>query len=104
GGVAVTLEAKDDGKGDEFLRKEKITKAIDIISTRINAFGVAEPIVRPVGTNRIEVLLPGLNTKDNPDVVNNVKAPARLDFRTVHPTISPAQGVETPAGYELMTL
>jgi SecD/SecF fusion protein len=104
GGVAVTLEAKDDGKGDEFQKREKITKAIDIISTRINAFGVAEPIVRPVGTNRIEVLLPGLNTKDNPDVVNNVKAPARLDFRTVHPTLSPAPGVDTPPGYELMTL
>jgi len=104
GGVAVTLEARDDGKGDEFMKKEKITKAIDIISTRINAFGVAEPIVRPVGNNRIEVLLPGLNTKDNPDVVNNVKAPARLDFRTVHPTLSPGAGIDVPTGYETMTL
>jgi SecD/SecF fusion protein len=104
GGVAVTLEAKDDGKSDEYQRREKITKAIDIISTRINAFGVAEPIVRPIGTNRIEVLLPGLNTRDNPDVVNNVKAPARLDFRTVHPTLSPGAGTDTPPGYELMAL
>jgi SecD/SecF fusion protein len=106
GGVAVTLEAVDrpgDTANDQ-ARKEKISKAIDIISKRINDFGVAEPVIRQVGTNRIEVQLPGVNTRDNPDIVNNVKAPARLDFRTVHPTLSPAPGVETPPGYEVMTL
>jgi SecD/SecF fusion protein len=102
GGVSVTLEAKDDPKADAYQKKEKITKAIEIISARVNAFGVAEPLVRQVGDNRIEVQLPGLNTRDNPDIINNVKAPARLDFRMVHPTLSPGPGVETPAGYEIM--
>ena len=55
GGVAITLEAKDDGKSDDFQRKEKITKAIEIISNRINGLGVSEAIVRPVGTNRIDI-------------------------------------------------
>ncbi len=106
GGVAFTLEAVDrpGTHEDDYARKEKITKAIDIISNRINAFGVAEPLIRQVGTNRIEVQLPGLNTKDNPDIVNQVKAPARLDFRLVHPTLTPGPGVETPPGYEVMTL
>jgi SecD/SecF fusion protein len=104
GGVAVTLEVDETklSSASEHDRSEKITKAIDIIHTRINAFGVAEPIIRPVGTNRIEVQLPGLNIKDNPDVINNVKAPARLDFRVVHPTATPGPGVDTPAGYEIM--
>ena len=62
---------------------------------------LSEPIVRPVGTNRIEVQLPALNTKDNPDVVNNVKAPARLDFRTVHPTLTPGAGAGLLAAYAL---
>src|SRR3954469_21077846 len=62
GGVAFTLEAIDRPADapDPYARKQKITKAIDIISTRINAFGVAEPQIRQVGENRIEVQLPGL--------------------------------------------
>jgi SecD/SecF fusion protein len=38
-----------------------------------------------VGENRIEIQLPGVSTQDNPEVVNSVKKPARLDFRLVHP-------------------
>ncbi|MGH7946124.1 MAG: protein translocase subunit SecDF, partial [Opitutaceae bacterium] len=66
GGVAFTLEAKDEpGKNiDTYQRQEKLQKAIDIIGTRINGFGVAEPIIRPIGDNRIEIQLPGVSTKD----------------------------------------
>jgi SecD/SecF fusion protein len=107
GGVAFTLEvdeaaiAATTGEGE---RQEKLSKAIEIISSRINAFGVAEPLIRPVGDARIEVQLPGVSTKDNPEVVNAVKKPARLDFRVVHPTLLPGASVETPPGYEIMTL
>ncbi|HEY8933132.1 MAG TPA: protein translocase subunit SecDF, partial [Rariglobus sp.] len=67
GGVAFTLEAADtpatanlrDGE-----RKEKLSKAIEIIGERINGLGVAEPLIRAVGENRIEVQLPGINTND----------------------------------------
>ena len=106
GGIAVTLEVDEKAAGvdNPQARMEKITKAIDIIHTRINSFGVAEPIIRPVGTNRIEVQLPGLNTRDNPEVVENVKKPARLDFRVVHPTLTPGPGVDTPPGHEILTL
>jgi SecD/SecF fusion protein len=106
GGIAVTLEVDEKAAGTDNpqARQEKITKAIDIIHARINAFGVAEPIIRPIGANRIEVQLPGLNTRDNPEVVDNVKKPARLDFRVVHPALSPGPGVDTPPGYELLTL
>jgi SecD/SecF fusion protein len=106
GGVAFTLEAVDKpGETiDPYQREEKLKKAIEIIEARINGFGVAEPVIRPVGENRIEIQLPGLSTKDNPDVVDNVKAPARLDFRVVHPTAMPGPGVETPPGYEIKLL
>ena len=106
GGVAFTLEVDDKAAKADNLQdqKEKITKAIEIIHTRINAFGVAEPIIRQIGTNRIEIQLPGLNTKDNPEVLDAVKKPARLDFRVVHPSLSPSAGVETPPGYEILTL
>jgi SecD/SecF fusion protein len=55
-----------------------------------------------VGTNRIEVQLPGISTKDNPEVVNSLKKPARLDFKLVHPFAQPPQ--EVPPGYETLAL
>jgi len=127
GGIAVTLEVDQNAadrnakavKGAasqaptarstdyEEVRKEDLTKAIEIISSRINAFGVAEPIVLPVGTNRIEIELPGVNTKDNPEILENIKKPAQLSFHLVHPTLSPDSASlrpgEAPPGYELMT-
>jgi SecD/SecF fusion protein len=106
GGVAFTLEVDEKAVGDQDVeqRKEKITKAIEIIHTRIDAFGVAEPVIRQVGTNRIEIQLPGLSTKDNPEVLDAVKKPARLDFRIVHPTLTPGAGVDAPPGYEVLVL
>jgi SecD/SecF fusion protein len=108
GGVSVTLEVDPAAaaKLSEDARKEKLSKAIDIIAARINSFGIAEPVIRAVGENRIEIQLAGINTKDNPDVVDNIKKPARLDFRTVHPTLSPEMVPpgEIPPGYEIMTL
>src|SRR5690606_27996618 len=72
GGVAFTLEAREEPgqEEDPYQRREKLQKAIEIISTRIDGFGVAEPVIRPIGDNRIEIQLPGISTKDNPDVVD----------------------------------
>ncbi|HEY4988974.1 MAG TPA: protein translocase subunit SecD, partial [Opitutaceae bacterium] len=109
GGVGFTLEAdlgnKTAGYDEETANKEKLTKAIEIISARINSIGVAEPLIRAVGTNRIEVQLPGINTKDNPDVLDQVKKPARLDFRMVYPFATPetVRPGEVPPGYEVKT-
>ncbi|HEX2099569.1 MAG TPA: protein translocase subunit SecDF, partial [Candidatus Synoicihabitans sp.] len=108
GGVAFTLEVAESAEEavPEHERREKLDKAIEIIGERINAFGVAEPVIRPVGDNRIEVQLPNVSTKDNPEVVDSVKKPARLDFRRVHPYLTPENTAagEAPPGYEALTL
>ncbi len=109
GGVAFTLEVDEVAAASANLAKderaEKLGKAIDIIGERINGLGVAEPIVRPVGDSRIEVQLPGVNTRDNPEVLDAVKKPARLDFRLVHAFADPATTPpgEAPIGYEVKT-
>jgi SecD/SecF fusion protein len=109
GGIGFTLEAdlgtKTAGYDEETANREKLSKAIEIISARINSMGVAEPLIRAVGANRIEVQLPSINTKDNPDVLDQVKKPARLDFREVYPYAMPAtnQTGEIPPGYEIKT-
>ncbi len=108
GGVAFVLQVTEPVGTDVDVRQreEDLTKAIEIIGDRVNAFGVSEPIIRPVGNNRIEVQLAGLSTKDNPEVVDQLKKPARLDFRLVHPTASPTgrPGEVPPPGYQVMVL
>ncbi len=104
GGVAFTLEVDESAsaKDSQQARQEKLTKAIEIIGNRINGLGVSEPIIRPVGTNRIEVQLAGVSTRDNPEVLNSLKKPARLDFKLVHAYATPP--MEPPPGYDAMTL
>ncbi|HVU32007.1 MAG TPA: protein translocase subunit SecD [Opitutaceae bacterium] len=109
GGVAVTLEMVDSkqpaGANGEYIHQKKIEQAIDILTRRINGFGVAEPLIRPVGNNRIEVQVPGIDTKTNPEVIDAIKKPARLEFRLVkadtQPTTTPPTDV--PPGYEVLS-
>jgi SecD/SecF fusion protein len=108
GGVAFTLEVDEKAFADlpSDVREEKLAHALNIISERVNGLGVAEPIVRAVGENRIEVQLPGVNTKDNPEVLDSVKKPARLDFRLVMQGTNgmlqaPPPG-SVPPGYEVL--
>ncbi len=103
GGVAYTLEIEAAAaSGNPEAGQEKLSKAIEIIDNRINGLGVTEPIIRAIGANRIEVQLPGVSTKDNPEIATNLVKPARLDFKMVHPVIAPPQ--DTPPGYERMVL
>ncbi len=109
GGVAFTLEVDDKAFGDlpTDVREEKLKHALSIISDRVNGLGVAEPVVRAIGDNRIEVQLPGVNTKDNPEVLESVKKPARLDFRIVLQGTSgmaqPPSPASVPPGYEVLS-
>jgi SecD/SecF fusion protein len=107
GGVSVTLEVDESAiaNDNDYARQQKLSKAVEVISNRVNQFGVSEPIIRPVGKNRIEVQVAGLDTKTNPDVVDAIKKPARLDFRLVHPQIPASpQPQEAPPGYEILPI
>jgi SecD/SecF fusion protein len=110
GGVSVTLEVDEKAisADSDYARAQKLSKAVEVISNRVNQFGVSEPVIRPVGKNRIEVQVAGLDTRTNPDVVEAIKKPARLDFRLVHPQIAPSVQPmpvqEVPAGYEVLPL
>ncbi len=105
GGVAMTLQVDPAAfEGVEaYERREKLSKAIEIIGARVDTYGVSEPIVRSIGDERIEVQIAGISLKDNPEVLDDIKRPARLDFREVHRTDRP--GIDpVPFGYEAMTL
>ncbi len=65
-----------------FLKTQRgmaLDRAIEIIRTRVDRFGVTEPSIVKQGTDRIIVELPGV---DDPErVMNLLKGTARLEFR-----------------------
>ncbi|MEX2381122.1 MAG: protein translocase subunit SecD [Opitutales bacterium] len=108
GGVAFILRVAERPDVDEpdWQRREQLQKAIEIIRSRADGLGVAEPVIRPVGDDRIEVQLPGLTTRDNPEAADALQKPALLEFRLVHRTADPriTPEDEWPVGYEVLYL
>jgi SecD/SecF fusion protein len=103
GGVSVTFRANDTQlASNETERTSQMDKAREIIDKRVNSLGVAEPIIRLKGTDAIEVQMPGVSTKDNPDIISTIGKPALLEFSTVHRTISPRETPVAPVGYRRM--
>jgi SecD/SecF fusion protein len=105
GGISYVLKI-DDSKFENLgtLEKtEQLNKAIDIIRQRIDGLGVSEPLLRVFGRNCIEIQLPGISTKDNPEIVDTIKKPAKLEFKLLHPTLTPKSKSEpAPIGYEVL--
>lgn len=78
GGVYVVLEAVDTPEAT--VTDERVKQAMAIIENRVNAFGVAEPIVQLQGTRRIIVELAGVSDPD--EAVQNLIKTAYLEFKT----------------------
>jgi SecD/SecF fusion protein len=100
GGVSFTLkvdptgaESGEKGAGDKsnVSHADMVNQAIQVMEQRVNQFGVAEPVIRPVGDLSLEVQLPGEDAANNPDVIDALKKPAKLEFRQVHRTERPAE-------------
>ncbi|MDR1255277.1 MAG: protein translocase subunit SecD [Puniceicoccales bacterium] len=105
GGVAFSLEINPKvllGK-ESWERQRLVQKAIEVIASRIDSLGVTEPIIRPRGDHAIEVQLPGISLETNPDVVQALKKPAKLEFRLVNDSLDPMQE-NLPSGYERLWL
>ncbi|MEY3548100.1 MAG: hypothetical protein RLZZ552_467 [Verrucomicrobiota bacterium] len=100
GGVSFTLkvdptgaEAGEKSAGDKsnVSSADMVSQALQVMEQRVNQFGVAEPVLRPVGDLSLEVQLPGEDAANNPDVIDSLKKPAKLEFRQVHRTERPAE-------------
>ncbi len=106
GGVGVTMKIDETAQSQlsAFEQEEQLKDAISIMGERLDGSGVAEPIIRPRGSDAIEIQMPGASTKENPEIIDIIKKPARLEFRRIHDTLSPTQGAlsKAPIGYELL--
>jgi preprotein translocase subunit SecD len=78
GGMHLSLEV-DESRQAVADKSDALDRALKVVRTRIDQFGVAEPVVQKVGTDRIIVELPGI---DDPDRARSVvEAQAFLEFQ-----------------------
>lgn len=109
GGIGVTFQVADPNFTDlpSYQQEEQLSKVVSILRQRLDSTGVAEPVIRPVGEGRVEVQLPGLSTRDNPDIIETISKPAKLEFRLVNretPFVdADTPRSELPAGFEKLT-
>ena len=80
-----------------------LSQAVEVLRKRVDAFGVAEPVIQPEGNNRISIQLPGLSAAQMNDAETNISKAAFLEFYLVHPQSDELlqQGNVVP-GYKVM--
>lgn len=76
GGVRVVLQAQD--KPDSPVTPESMQTALEVIRRRVDALGVAEPVLQIQGRDRIAVELPGADPERALEVIGRT---ALLEFR-----------------------
>ena len=109
GGVSFTLEIDESNlKSNEQLHSGQLEDVLTVMNNRINGLGVTEPTIRIMGGNAIEVQMPGVSLKDNPEAIEELSRPAKLEFRLVHRTLRPSSAKpplsEIPVGYEVLLM
>src|SRR6266404_5791157 len=71
--------------GDKDVNKGMLDQAVEVIRKRIDYFGVSEPVISPVGNDRILVQIPGLSTEKIQEARGQLSRVAKLEFRMVFP-------------------
>lgn len=83
GGMYLALEV-DESKQAVADKSDALDRALKVVRTRIDQFGVSEPIVQKVGNDRITVELPGID--DPQRATDVVEKQAFLQFQIVDET------------------
>src|SRR5215211_4183702 len=71
--------------GDKKVTKGMLEQAVEVIRKRVDYFGGGEPVISPVGNDRILVQIPGLDTAKIQEARDQLSRVAKLEFRLVYP-------------------
>ena len=85
GGVSVLLQLNTSKEVPQITSQIQ-GQVQQVIEARINGLGVAEPVITPVGTDRLLVELPAVKNPD--EAVAALKDVAKLDFKIVPETVN----------------
>lgn len=83
GGMYLELEI-DESKQAITDKSDAIERALKVVRTRLEGFGVSEPVVRKSGGDRIEVQLPGVEDQTRAQVI--IREQAFLQFKITDET------------------
>src|SRR3954467_14241170 len=70
---------------DKEVTKGMLDQAVEVIRKRVDYFGSGEPVISPVGQDRILVQIPGLDTAKIQEARDQLSRVAKLEFRMVYP-------------------
>src|SRR5437879_5539026 len=71
--------------GEKEVTKAMLDQAVEVIRKRVDYFGGGEPVITPVGTDRILVQIPGLDPAKIQEARDQLSRVAKLEFRLVFP-------------------
>src|SRR2546423_2661080 len=72
-------------QGERPIAKNNLDQAVEVIRKRVDYFGGGEPVISPVGTDRILVQIPGLDPAKIIEARQQLSRVAKLEFRLVYP-------------------
>jgi len=71
--------------GEKQITRAMLDQAVEVIRKRVDYFGGGEPVISPVGNDRILVQIPGLDTAKIQEARDQLSRVAKLEFALVHP-------------------
>lgn len=83
GGTRYVLQVQKEGLNSDTAR-DAVPRALEVIRNRVDAMGVAEPVIYTEPGDRIVVEIPGLKPEDRERALKNIESAAYLEFRIVH--------------------
>src|SRR3954453_69103 len=107
GGTSFLIKLQ--GTADKDVTPAMLDQAVEVIRKRVDYFGASEPIISPVGKDRILVQIPGLSTEKIQEARQQLSQGETLEFALVHaqsaelvPQIESGQGI-LPPDFRLVT-
>jgi SecD/SecF fusion protein len=73
------------GSPDREVDQITLDQAVEVIRKRVDYFGGGEPVISPVGVDRIMVQIPGLSAEKIQEARGQLSRVAKLEFRMVFP-------------------
>ena len=84
GGTEFQIRLVKENKEAQITPKMQET-AVEVIRSRVDRFGVGEPVISPIGTDQILVQIPGLDEQKVAEARETLRRVAKLEFKLVYP-------------------
>ncbi len=106
GGTEFIIRLVKDNK-DAVISERAVDTAVEVIRSRVDRYGVGEPVISRLGKDQIQVQIPGLSTNEINEVRETLRRVAKLEFKLLYPNQGLLQQVEAgtaivPPGYAIL--